>query len=454
MNMIFDKVLKIYQKYFICPACLGRQFSLLGSHTTNQERGSSLLLSLTMDNHRNYLSNNETEQEKALENLKLLAKNANFLPAQKVLENEGFEYEKKDLNPICHLCHNIFSNIEEFVEKTKQKLKEIEFINFLVGTRPQAQIINQEDKFKAEFNILEAESFKSHFNRVVGKNLMISIEKSPEFNNPDILIIFSLSFDSFDIELILKSLFIFGRYNKLIRGIPQTHWFCKNCMGNGCKLCNFTGKQYLTSVEELISPEFLKESKASGSKFHGAGREDIDVRMLGAGRPFILELRNPKIRNLDLVKIEKQINKKYKKKIKIHNLRYTNKKEVILIKAESINIKKVYRAIVKTQDKLSKEIFEEKVNELKQIFEDQEIKQRTPYRVSHRRSDRIREKLIFKIKGKYLKSNIFEFTIETQGGTYIKELINGDEGRTSPSFSEVFKTNLVCKELDVLEIFV
>ena len=450
--MIFDKVLEIYQKYYICVSCLGRMFSLLGSHTTNHERGNSLLLALTMESHKDFLSNNETEQEKALECLKLLAKNANFSPAQQVLQNEGFEYEKDDLSPICYLCHNIFSHLDEFIEKVKQKLKEIEFKNFLVGTSPSAQIVNQEDKFKTEFNILEAESFKSHFNRVLGKKLMISIEKPPEFNNPDILLIFSLSFDSFDIELKLKSLFIFGKYNKFIRGIPQTHWFCKYCLGNGCKLCNFTGKQYLTSVEELISPEFLKESKALGSKFHGAGREDIDVRMLGTGRPFILELRNPKIRNLDLVKIEKKINKINKKKIRIHDLRYTTKKEVILLKAESKNIRKIYRALVSTQDKLSKEIFEEKVNELKRIFENQEIKQRTPNRVSHRRSDRIREKYIFKIEGKYLKSNLFEFTIETQGGTYIKELINGDEGRTSPSFSEIFKTDLLCKELDVIKI--
>ena len=29
---------------------------------------------------------------------------------------------------------------------------------------------------------------------------------------------------------------------------------------------------------------------ATASKFHSAGREDIDVRMLGGGRPFVLEL--------------------------------------------------------------------------------------------------------------------------------------------------------------------
>ncbi|TFG05232.1 MAG: hypothetical protein EU539_09565 [Promethearchaeota archaeon] len=64
----------------------------------------------------------------------------------------------------------------------------------------------------------------------------------------------------------------------------------------------------------------------------------------------------------------------------------------------------------------------------------------------------IREKMIHAIKGEYLGPSIFKFIIETQGGTYIKELINGDEGRTKPSFSEIFNNDLTCKELNVKEI--
>jgi len=322
----------------------------------------------------------------------------------------------------------------------------------LIGSSPNSRIINREDKFKSEFNILEAESFKSHFNRVLGKKLMKTIDKIPEFSNPDVLIIYTIDYETFNIELVLKSLFIYGRYNKLIRGIPQTHWFCKNCKGRGCELCNFTGKQYLTSVEDLISPDFIRESKSMDSKFHGAGREDIDVRMLGLGRPFILELRNPKIRNLDLIKLERNLNKKNKRKVRVHNLKYTTKKEVIKLKTNAKNTKKVYRAIIRAELKFTKKQFNQKLQELNKIFADREIKQRTPYRVSHRRADKIREKLIYKIEGKFIKPNLFEFNIISQGGTYIKELINGDQGRTSPSFSEVFGTKLVCKELDVLEV--
>ncbi|MFW9998895.1 MAG: tRNA pseudouridine(54/55) synthase Pus10 [Candidatus Hodarchaeota archaeon] len=450
--MIFDKVLEIYQKYYICIHCLGRMFSLLGSNTTNYDRGNSLLLSLTMENHRNFLSGDSILQKEAIINLRLLAENAIYPPSQKVLTNEGLNYVKKDSNQICFLCHNIFSVIQKYSKKSIQLLEGIEFNNFLIGSSPNSLIINQEDKFKTEFHLLEAESFKSHFNRVLGKELSKNLNKPPEFSNPEVLLIISLDYDSFHIELILQSLYIYGRYNKLIRGIPQTHWHCKKCMGKGCESCNYTGKQYLISVEDLISPQFINESKASDSKFHGAGREDIDVKMLGSGRPFILELRNPKIRNLDLKKIERKINRNNKKKIRITNLKYSRKKEIIRLKSEAKNTKKVYKALVTAKNKIDKEQFNQKVVELKKSLENQEIHQRTPYRVSHRRADKIRKKIIYSIDGKYIKPNIFEFIIETQGGTYIKELISGDEGRTAPSFSEIFENKLVCKELNVLEI--
>jgi tRNA pseudouridine synthase 10 len=174
--------------------------------------------------------------------------------------------------------------------------------------------------------------------------------------------------------------------------------------------------------------------------------------MLGLGRPFILELRDPKTRKLDLSKIEKKVNRYSKKKVRIQNLRYSSKREVIKLKTEAKDTKKVYRSLVESNYKISKDEFKEKLNRLKNIFENREIHQRTPNRVSHRRADKFRGKFIYSIEGKYVKSNLFEFTIETQGGTYIKELINGDDGRTSPSFSEIFKIPLVCKELDVLKI--
>lgn len=49
------------------------------------------------------------------------------------------------------------------------------------------------------------------------------------------------------------------------------------------------------SVEELICIPAKEMFKADQYRFSSAGREDIDVRMLGNGRPFSIELLNPKV---------------------------------------------------------------------------------------------------------------------------------------------------------------
>ena len=49
---------------------------------------------------------------------------------------------------------------------------------------------------------------------------------------------------------------------------------------------------YPTSVEEVLAAEVMKESGGSDHALHGMGREDVDARMLGRGRPFILEIKD------------------------------------------------------------------------------------------------------------------------------------------------------------------
>jgi len=447
---IFDKVIEIYRDKYICFHCLGRMFSLLGTDTTNHDRGNSLLLAITMENHRAYLSQKDN-YDNASQILKLLAEKAKYTPAQSVLEKEGIEYDKPDFAEKCYLCNDIFSDTDVYAKRAEDYLKNVEFTNFLIGTALDAQIINKEDVFKATHNLLEAESFKNHFNREVGKELSLILNKPAEFRMPDITIIYSIKFRSFDLTLLLRSIFIYGRYNKFVRGIPQTHWDCRLCRGKGCESCKFTGKQYPTSVEELMSPKFVTEAKAEGSKFHGAGREDIDV-MLGTGRPFVLELINPKVRTLDLKKIQNKVNKSNKRKIKINDLQYSSKERVKNLKLSAENTKKVYNAIVISKEAISKSQFDVLLKKLMIVYEKQNLQQRTPIRVSHRRADKIREKKIFRVEGKLIKPNVSEFIVEAQGGTYIKELISGDNGRTTPSFSDIFGFSLECKKLDVIQI--
>jgi len=61
-------------------------------------------------------------------------------------------------------------------------------------------------------------------------------------------------------------------------------------------------------------------------------------------------------------------------------------------------------------------------------------------------------KKVYEVKVVSVKDRIFEVWIKCQGGLYVKELIHGDEGRTTPSLQEVLGTKLKVLELDVLEV--
>src|SRR6187549_658129 len=86
-----------------------------------------------------------------------------------------------------------------------------------------------------------------------------------------------------------QNLWLESRYRKLRRGLPQTIFFCPQCKGdrrrrNGCEQCGGFGKLTKESVQELIARRLLPAMRAKAGAFHGAGREDVDVLMLGRGR--------------------------------------------------------------------------------------------------------------------------------------------------------------------------
>jgi len=264
------------------------------------------------------------------------------------------------------------------------------------------------------------------------------------FEKPTIMAVIDTSFDIVNLQI--KSLFIYGRYNKYRRDIPQTRWFCRICRGKGCRRCNYTGKMYETSVEELVAKKPLEETESSDESFHGCGREDIDALMLGNGRPFVLEIKDPKVRNLNLSQLERKINIHGEGKIKVTNLRFSDMDEIIRIKAA--DFRKTYRVVLIGEKVINKEKFKK----VAQTLRDKTISQFTPSRVARRRANMIREKKIHNCNIESIDGTMATLTIEAESGTYIKELISGDDGRTRPSISEIIGVPCKVAELDVIEI--
>ncbi|MEJ2242015.1 MAG: tRNA pseudouridine(54/55) synthase Pus10 [Candidatus Bathyarchaeota archaeon] len=242
-------------------------------------------------------------------------------------------------------------------------------------------------------------------------------------------------------------LYIRGYYRKLVRGIPQSEWLCRNCRGGGCEKCKGTGKMYSESVEEIIAGPLLEKTEGESVAFHAAGREDVDVRMLGTGRPFIIEVKKPRKRFIDLDILTKLINEQGQDKIEVLDLHFTDKGDIKRLK-KTEGSSKIYRVIIDFDRKVTDEEIETITKKLTKVT----IHQQTPLRVLHRRADLIREKYIYEVNITRMAPNRVKMKIRCQGGLYIKELVTGNQGRTVPSVSSIINAEAKPLELDVLNV--
>ena len=379
----------------LCDACLGRLAGHLGHGMTNKERGAQI---------RMHLGFTEAAQ--------------------------------------CWLCDGLTTEVDKFAGLVLRAMEGWEWRSFLIGSRIAPDVAAREEELWTAVGSVHAEPLKTEINREVGKRIESLTGRPAEFEHPDIVALIDTAFDV--IKLQVTSLFIYGRYRKLVRGIPQTKWPCKRCQGKGCEHCGGKGKMYESSVEEVIANVIMEQSGGSGHALHGLGREDVDARMLGRGRPFIVEILNPRMRSIDLVKVEVAVNSSGS--VDVSDLRFTDRNEVVALKDRTCD--KTYRILVR----LSTPTDEEKVKKGIASLLDSPVAQRTPIRVSHRRADKVRERRIKGIEIAMLEGPLLELVIRAEAGSYIKELVHGDQGRTEPSLAGTLGIPCEVLELDVLEI--
>ena len=444
-NGVLETAQKLIEQHVLCDRCLGRQFGWLSTNTSNSDRGHSLKLTLCMIADDNLKSG---AKETGSDSIRLLASNGMFDPAKTIAEKNSIDYETRNA---CHLCsiddESVFERVQLVAERIVGLAKDIEFETFLVGSIPPPLLVERQDELSGIYSIMHAETLKSHFNRELGIHLYDLLNKPVNFEKPDVVFVYSMDAD--EIKLQINPIFIYGRYRKLVRGIPQSRWDCKKCRGKGCDECDETGRKYPDSLSEYVGVPTQNIVNGSKFKFHAGGREDIDVLMLGKGRPFVVEITEPRVRTPNLEEIVKSINSEAEGKIEVHDLVLTDRHHLQKLKEDASTNVKEYEALIT----IDRPVTDDELKALEKEFKGVEINQRTPHRVSHRRSDLVRIKVIHEICLEKHKDGFLKANFKVQGGTYIKELISGDEGRTTPSIAERLGTECVCAELNVTAIY-
>ncbi len=368
----------------LCNHCLGRIYGMLGHGLTNDERGRAIRILYSMEN------------DVPLESL----------------------YPKR-----CELCGGIFERLDEYAEYIKELLKDIEFETFMVGSKFPEEVVEREKSLQEEYGG-HGEPINREFNRELGKVLMDVLGKEATIKDPDVTVIVDTEYD--DVKVEIKPLLIYGRYKKLVRGIPQTKW---------------PSGKYEESVEEIIAEPVMRVTDGGAHALHGMGREDIDARMLGNGRPFILEIKRPKRRSVNLREIEEIVNSSGK--VEVSELRFATRDEVAKLK--SAEPRKRYRVGV---------LVEATEGEIKDALKNLVgvVSQRTPRRVAHRRADKVRKREVYEVSLVGKEGDVWVIEVLAQSGTYIKELMHGDGGRTKPSLAGVLGKEVKVSWLDVIEI--
>ncbi|XP_058090742.1 uncharacterized protein LOC131237105 isoform X2 [Magnolia sinica] len=234
-------------------------------------------------------------------------------------------------------------------------------------------------------------------------------------------------------------IYIGGRYLKYSRNVSQTRWVIDDeRMGEA-------------SVEEIIGSSILLICRGDNYKFHAAGREDIDVRMLGSGRPFLVEVVNarcvPSAAEIEV--IEDQINNSRERFVRVRNLKVVGNQAWDLMREGEAEKQKQYAALVWISRPL-----EDKDLQTITSLKDTNILQKTPIRVLHRRSPLERKRTIHWMRVERIAGSDQYFLLHlcTQAGTYIKEFVHGDLGRTDPSIGSILGCRAEILQLDVTDV--
>lgn len=139
------------------------------------------------------------------------------------------------------------------------------------------------------------------------------------------------------------------------------------------------------------------------------------------------------------------------KLVSIKDLQIVSREDTKHIKFGEEHKKKVYRALCCTAESVVSQEVIDKINAIDKEFV---IEQPTPIRVLHRRPLLKRPRTIYSVKARLIKDqpSVFILDVVTQAGTYIKELVHGEFGRTVPSLTTIAGQQLDIISLDVISI--
>jgi len=406
-----EKSLQILREYPLCDSCLGRLYAQMGYALENWERGAAIKTMLHMQLVTQFRRGADVKND--LVSLARVHK-----PTRRFLASVGTEVE----GVACYICGGMLTDVEKYAHEAVKHLGDIHFETFAVGTTMPSDVVEREAEVVKRFLITTGEPIKHEINRRIGKEMLgLLTGKRVDKLRPNVVVRIDLLTGK--VTVVRNPLLVEGKYLKLSRRVAQAKRF---------------GSVKTTLLEKL---QYVRDLfGGSEHVIHVSGREDSDVRMLGPGRPLVVEIKQP-------IRYRGQVPPLADDEVVFSPVGFTTREEVRRLKEKAKVDIKLYRALVYSERPLAAEDLG-KIGELSGKI----ITQYTPRRIKRLHPRRKRTRMVYELAWRLISPHVFELFVRCQGGLYVKEFIHGDGGRTAPSVAEILNSYLEVLELDVLSV--
>ena len=353
---------------------------------------------------------------------KLVGKPSSKLLGKKYLKKFGKSSDTK-----CYVCKNIFENLDSMLSNIFEKSCNLDFKTFNLGLILKNSFLERDDLIKSKFKIKGIENLKFAISTEMSKKISRRTKSKRIMNDPELFIQANFKDESSTIRT--KPIFVYGRYNKKIRRLPQKQISCKSCNGIGCHNCNFRGLENIESIEGKISNLLIKKFEGNQVKINWIGGEDQSSLVLGNGRPFFAKILNPKKRNRVL-----------RKSSNLEGISLLELKKILVQPKGSISFKSKVSIIIDTEKPIL-------LTDLKKlnILENVKIHDLS-------KDKKNLNKQIYQIRYKKIDKTSFRLDLFADGGIPIKFFIQSSD--VTPNVSELLQNNCHCRKIDFKNIIV
>ena len=323
----------------------------------------------------------------------------------------------------CYVCQGLMDRTGKMAEAAARRARRFQFRTFTVGVSVPEGVQEREDELRSELKLKGSETIKIQAARLVAAQVSEKLRKRVDRQRPDLTLL--ADFGSGDVSVTARPVFYYGRYTKPA-GVSQRRSFCEECRGVGCKKCRGTGFERKPSVEEALRSKLAGFSGSQKMTFTWLGSEDRESRVYPPGRPFVVEVKNPRKRTFP---------KRFGARLRGGLMSVSSGKT---LPSKPLRLP-AFRFLTRIRATAASRVSPEGLAELKSRFKEAAVRFDRPH-------NRPAVKTVYRASARARGRTLF-IEAELDGGLPVKRFVSGE--LVSPSVSEVLKTEVGCRSFDI-----